>query len=199
MFIIDTAVDLATQEHIKKVLTGPTFAWRFCADIVSRPEKVGCRLARPGVAHEFVEHGRSLDSAHLELIEPLILAGSYRLAEATGWRAQSVLQARSFLQFPLADRIVGSDRIDQFHVDNSAAHWVVLYYVTDSDGCTVVSDREFTRETGTIPDLPVSAYNVVQRIEPRQGRMVIFDGRFYHSAEQPRFNNRCVININLTQ
>ena len=198
MFIIDNIVDLATQEHIKKVMGSPAFAWRLCADIVSKPENVSQRLARPGMGHEFIDEGRVLDN-HYSLIEPLILAGSYELAEATGWRAQNVLQARSFLQFPLADRIIGDDRIDQFHVDDSAPHWVLLYYVINSDGCTVMSDREFSRETGTIPDLPNSAYNVVERIEPRQGRMVIFDGKFYHSAEQPRFNNRCIININLTQ
>ena len=39
--------------------------------------------------------------------------------------------------------------------------------------------------------------DVVMRVTPKQGRAVIFDGKYYHTAEQPKDNLRCIINFNV--
>ena len=36
-----------------------------------------------------------------------------------------------------------------------------------------------------------------KRITPKQGRVVLFDGSYYHTAEQPLNNIRCVVNYDL--
>ena len=97
----------------------------------------------------------------------------------------NVLQGRSFLQFPLnlKDRTVDTPHIDL----HNRKHLVALYYVCDSDGDTIIyNERE---ELGT--------YTIKQKVTPKQGRMVLFDGSLYHTAEQPLNNVRCVVNYNL--
>ena len=38
---------------------------------------------------------------------------------------------------------------------------------------------------------------IKKKITPKQGRVVVFDGRFYHTAEQPTDNKRCIINFDV--
>ena len=43
----------------------------------------------------------------------------------------------------------------------------------------------------------LGTYTIKQKVTPKQGRMVLFDGSLYHTAEQPLNNVRCVVNYNL--
>ena len=98
-----------------------------------------------------------------------------------------IIQGRSFLQLPLKNidtSIVDSPHID---LDPGDEHIVVLYYVNDSDGDTIIyNEREES-----------STYTEKQRVTPKQGRVVIFDGRQYHTAQQPSNGTRCIVNYNL--
>ena len=98
-----------------------------------------------------------------------------------------VLQGRSFLQFPLAN--VDTSVVDTPHIDldEGFEHIVVLYYVIDSDGDTII----YNERTQS------SSYTEKQRVSPKQGRVVIFDGKQYHTAEQPTKGTRCIVNYNL--
>ena len=40
-------------------------------------------------------------------------------------------------------------------------------------------------------------YTIKQSVTPKQGRVVLFDGGLFHTAEQPTKNTRCVVNYNL--
>lgn len=57
--------------------------------------------------------------------------------------------------------------------------------MNDSDGDTIIYEDK-------------SAETVVDRISPKQGRILFFDGDYYHSSSPPIINNkRIVINIDL--
>ena len=97
-----------------------------------------------------------------------------------------VYQGRSFLQFPLKN--INTTEVDSPHVDiDDFRHFVVLYYVCDSDGDTVIYNETEESET----------YTIKQSITPKQGRMVIFDGGLFHAAEQPLNSTRCIVNYNI--
>ena len=38
----------------------------------------------------------------------------------------------------------------------------------------------------------------LKRITPKQGRVVIFDGMYWHTAEQPKKDVRCILNFNIS-
>ena len=66
-------------------------------------------------------------------------------------------------------------------------HVVVLYYVVTSDGDTVIYNERTESDT----------YTVKQKVTPKQGRVVIFDGGLYHTAQQALKKIRCIVNYNL--
>jgi len=95
------------------------------------------------------------------------------------------------LQFPMTTH----EGMTNPHVDTIEDHLVCLYYVIDSDGETMILDKEDFPAGSPIPDW--GEYNIVHRIEPKQGRAVLFNGRIYHANYLPKKNMRCVINFNI--
>jgi hypothetical protein len=72
------------------------------------------------------------------------------------------------------------------HVDIPKPHWVLIYYVNDSDGDTVILDK-------TYPDWANAA--VLHSVSPKKGRGVLFDGRHYHCGTCPTGHDcRIVLN-----
>ena len=100
----------------------------------------------------------------------------------------NVLQGRSFLQFPLN---LKEHTVDTPHIDlENWRHFVVLYYVCDSDGDTIIYNERQKNAEGK--------YTIRKRVTPKQGRCVIFDGGLYHTACQPINSGiRCIVNYDL--
>jgi hypothetical protein len=71
------------------------------------------------------------------------------------------------------------------HIDNDQAHKVAIYYVNDSDG-----DTTFFKESN-------NEYKIIKTVEPKKGRFVVFDGKYYHAGRHPNdHDTRLVINFN---
>lgn len=68
------------------------------------------------------------------------------------------------------------------HVDMGIPHWVVLYYVNDSDGDTVFFDKH---------------NNIVERVTPKKGRVVFFNGNILHGGGIPKEFPRCAVNFDI--
>ena len=77
--------------------------------------------------------------------------------------------------------------VDTPHTDLSEKHFVMLYYVKDSDGDTIIYNETEKSDK----------YTIKQKVTPKQGRVVLFDGSLYHTAEQPINNVRCIVNYDL--
>ena len=76
------------------------------------------------------------------------------------------------------------------HVDMTIPHMVLLYYVNDSDGDTIIFNEKYCYEE--IPTLTVDKV-----ITPKAGSAIIFDGLTYHSSSSPKnTKERIVLNIN---
>ena len=184
--VIDDFIDKDYQEKIKLELLGgidsknehrfSDFPWFYIEDVTASGDNDSQH--RPAMAHQYVEFdeqspGITVSEYH-DLFTPLLK----KIGLTIGIRNISVLQGRSFLQFPLN---LKDKSVDTPHVDLQQEHLVALYYVCDSDGDTII----------------YKVYTVKQRVTPKQGRMVLFDGSLYHTAEQPEHNVRCVVNYNL--
>jgi hypothetical protein len=76
------------------------------------------------------------------------------------------------------------------HVDMTIPHLVLLYYVNDSDGDTVIFNQKYSSQQN--PTLTVN-----QTIAPKAGAAIVFDGLTYHSSSSPQYTGeRIVLNIN---
>jgi hypothetical protein len=79
------------------------------------------------------------------------------------------------------------------HLDNYHEHKVLVYYVNDSDGDTVLfNERYKPSDIGGNVHLTTEA-----RVTPKKGRILMFDGLQYHTSQNPiNSKHRCVLNIN---
>jgi hypothetical protein len=72
--------------------------------------------------------------------------------------------------------------IEDKHIDYNIPHLVLLYYINTTDGDTVIfgeGDR------------------IIERITPRRGRCVLFDGSLMHASSSSTLAPRLVLNTNL--
>jgi NAD+--asparagine ADP-ribosyltransferase len=76
------------------------------------------------------------------------------------------------------------------HVDMTIPHMVLLYYVNDSDGDTIIFHQKHSSDQD-----PVLTVN--RSISPKAGSAILFDGLTYHSSASPQYTEeRIVLNIN---
>ena len=190
--VIDDFIDKDYQEKIKLELLGgidsknehrfSDFPWFYIEDVTASGDNDSQH--RPAMAHQYVEFdeqspGITVSEYH-DLFTPLLK----KIGLTIGIRNISVLQGRSFLQFPVKEK----GEPDLPHIDiMDKIHIVGLYYVVDSDGDTIIYNERKESES----------YTIKQRVTPKQGRIVIFDGGLYHTAEQPLNNTRCIVNYNI--
>ena len=185
--VIDNFIPLSYQEEIKSLLLSPTFPWFFIPDVTGsstlpedRSPALQCVLrSRSETQNNFYNY--FLPLAHLG-------------ASLANYKFNDVLNCRTFLQFALTNVKL----IDPLHVDTNNNHLVLLYYVLDSDGDTIIVDKKFDSDKPPSTNLKSENFNILQKVTPKQGRAVLFDGRYYHTAEQPKNNKiRCIINYNI--
>ena len=185
VFVFDDIISLKQQEHIKDLMLNKAM-WSFVSDVTNPKENT---QQRPGFAHWFVADEIIKSDLHDE-VKPII-ENSLKKLQVGGERR--FLQGRSFLQLPL--NISDREKLDVPHIDlANFKHLVILYYVTDADGETVIYDNQF-KDGEPIPNF--SELKEKQRVMPKQGRVICFDGYYWHTSQQPSKGTRCIINYNV--
>ena len=190
ILVIDDFIDKDYQEDIKDVLLGKEewkdllFPWHYIDDITAAFEDDN--QGRPGFSHVYVEYDDDKKSDIVSDFHDLFIPLLELVCETLEVPSARIVQGRSFLQFPLN---LKSEDDDTPHIDldEGERHIVVLYYVKDSDGDTVIYNERTESDT----------YTVKQKVTPKQGRVVIFDGGQYHTAQQAIKTVRCIANYNL--
>ena len=188
VLVFDDIIDLKYQDTIKKILLsdyqykGYEFPWYFTQDVTSHTDTNSQK--RSAFYHGYVVSDDdiigTIDSVFHYLFVPLIDS----VCSKIGKRDVTIVTGRSFLQLPINFK---GEREDSPHVDIVGEHFVMLYYVCNSDGDTIIYNEQVKSDT----------YTIQKRITPKQGRVVLFDGSYYHTAEQPLNNIRCVVNYDL--
>lgn len=74
-----------------------------------------------------------------------------------------------------------TSRVDDKHIDYNFPHLVFLYYINTTDGDTVIYEND----------------KVVERIQPKRGRGVLFDGSMLHASSSSTLSPRIVLNTNI--
>ena len=91
---------------------------------------------------------------------------------------KAIYTSRVFLQFPLSS---GVNEKEKIHTDIKRPHMVCLYYINDSDGDTILYEDDEKTE--------------IQRVTPKKGRIVFFEGSIKHCSSSPSKTHRSVINF----
>jgi len=188
--VFDDIIDKSLQEKIKLTLlkSGSNFPWFFLDDITT--DEASTSQLRPGFFHLFCENFID-NSEFYSMIRPIVdnVAGKLKL------KLPRTIKSRTFLQVPLS---LKDHTVDNAHIDMNEPHVVFLYYVIDSDGDTIIYDKKWKSGSRDMNSKQTAKLLIKKKITPKQGRVVVFDGRYWHTAEQPKHSKRCVINNNVT-
>ena len=185
IYVFDDIIEKDYQNKIKNILIGESryndedFPWYYIDDVTASGEYENQK--RGAFVHDYVHYEYGIESDFHYLFLDLIKASCSKLKI----KEVDALQGRSFLQLPTN---IKREDVDSPHVDMQFKHFVMLYYVCDSDGDTIIYNEEKISEKG---------FTVQRKVTPKQGRVVLFNGSLYHTAEQPNYNKRCVVNYDL--
>lgn len=165
--IYDDLLSESEQEEYEKQFTSVNFPWYF-----QKSTLISGETDFHFLAHNF--YGKDRNPSDFMSIPVQILQ---KFIERTDNKYTELLR----IQGNLVHKTNWKSH-SQIHIDNEEPHHVLIYYVINSDGNTVMFEDE----------------NIVEEIAPKKGRFVLFDGNIFH-AHFPciQYDKRIVINYNL--
>ena len=183
--ILDNIITKEEQEDFKNTLHGAKFNWFYIPDVTKLDNK---QQQRPCLTHMYMKNGH-INSVWYDYVKKISDNVNKKLKKKL-----RPVQVRSFLQLSLNKKFLGKEKIDTPHIDLDIPHTVYLYYVNDCDGDTVL----YNYKSKDKKDIPIfEDIKELKRITPKQGRVVVFDGRYWHTAEQPTKGTRTIVNFDM--
>ena len=152
--------------------------WTFVPDISLGQSKEN----HPGFSHSLYLHEEfnnnrtgTIVAQEYYLIAPILLEASDKLGKK--FTLDHIFRCRARLT-------VNQDKIKMGnpHRDYQIPHLVLIYYVNSTDGDTLLFDDK---------------NRIIERVTPRRGRVVLFDGSILHSASNSTEQPRIIINTNI--
>jgi hypothetical protein len=157
--------------------------WTFVPDI-----SLGNQAARnvPGFSYNFFLHKdfnniepATINTNEYSFVLPALLEAIDKFG-LTSISAENIFRSRARLTLPHPE-LSEEQRMDNPHIDYKIPHYVLLYYVNSTDGDTLMLDGNIIRD----------------RITPKRGRFVLFDGSILHSSSTSTLSPRIIINNNI--
>ena len=175
MKIIDDVMPVVMQDQLIEIVTAYEFTWGFLPDATyAKGDFLSKKMDKPkfpAFNHLAMNEYRARTST-CNVISSMLLCMSDKAEQNPGF----LYRARFGLYLP----IQGAPEHNNIHTDMKTPHTVALYYVNDADGDTFFFDRN--RE-------------VINRVTPKKGRMVVFDGLTLHASSMPSKDYRISLNL----
>lgn len=175
--IFDDLIDPFLQDYFQSVIFGKTDKGQILPTVDFTVKYEATAQEGDYVPMSFIHVLKSSfkTSNHFENFGKIPLAVCQHLKT----NLKDIFFARIFLTVPYTTSL----EYAKPHVDMNIPHWVVLYYVNDADGETVFFDKN---------------NNIVERVQPKKGRIVFFNGDILHSGGIPKEFPRCVVNFDIS-
>jgi len=190
--VIDNVISKEAQEEIKNLLYSNSFPWFYVSDITYGEDETNEK--RCGFGHYLVLD-KQVNSPYLNTILPIV----YNVRDKLKYKKNKIAEiykCRAFLQIPL---IKEKAVFDDPHIDQKDPHTVILYYVNDNEARTRIYKNQFNKNIHKKQIIPKTK-NLIEykTITPKQGRAVVFNGKYFHTEEQPIKSNKCILNFNIS-
>jgi len=189
--ILDNVIPKSYRDDIEELLLGNnSFPWYYVEDVTLTKDKIDkyhTKALCPAFNHVFFDDVNDNNDAWYPFIKPL----AYMACSKIGLDVEHIIQARSFLQLPIAKDIPENHP----HIDLQWDHWVCLYYVNDNEAPTTLYKQ--TRLDTRSEDMTNVSWEPLITCEPKKGRALFFDGKYYHSSSSPNQRTRCIINFDV--
>ena len=180
MFVYDDVLSVERQIELEALLSSGNIPWHYAPDTSGLPEDMWYGFKEAPQFTHLLMHVNGQRSPMLD--EVMTLLEWDKTVEKLNI-PPFIIRAKANLQLRLHPL---KTEPHPPHIDNPDPHLDVIYYASDSDGPTILWDRDgdqFTRKA---------------EIEPKRGRFLVFDGRTYHSSSAPQNTmTRYVLNFNI--
>lgn len=176
MKIIDDVMPVVMQNQLIDICTEEQFPWGFIQDCTFHkddPNSLKMDTPKyPSFSHVAIMNGE-IRTEYANIISSMLLC----ISDKSKMYPSKLFRARFGLYIPEVNRPLHHN----IHTDLQDPHTVCLYYVNDSDGDTFFfnNDRQ-----------------IINRITPKKGTMVVFDGSTLHASSAPSKNYRITLNVN---
>ena len=179
--IYDDCISKEVVDKIEKVLLQNDYRWNYWGYTVTPTSP------DPQMSHILYSYDPLIESKNNYFKSKFCYVLTYLFDEIENVESQIVTlrdRGKSTILFPPAKN---QKQESDIHIDcNDIEMDNILYYVNNSDGDTILYEND--RKT------------VIERITPKAGRFLYFDGNIPHCASRPVESlKRLVININLSK
>lgn len=178
------SVNYNYQKNIYQYLTDITFDWHFMEDTTF--ERANDPKSSTPAFGNLLFYENHDSNPHFDFFKPLVDA----IETSFDLKIQKLMRMRAgFLlntKYPLPSMPY---KYNTPHRDYDQEHFVVVYYVNETDGDTVIFHETTASEK----------YHPMHKCTPEMGKMLLFNGWHYHASTCPKvFNKRLAINVNFT-
>lgn len=190
--VLDNVVPVEIQDKVLDMVQHHRFNWHFApSNVYEDDENRGQTFLDNQTVdsyqfyHLFLQTQMGYNEPFYQNFRPLIqeIQKSFDLQSRNVLRVKANMLTNNRRFYPLA--------YNPAHVDNEEEHWVVVYYVNDSDGDTVIFNETYGSSFDKLTEQA--------RVSPKKGRAVCFPGKYFHASSNPINSEwRCVFNINLS-
>jgi len=186
--IVDNFLSFRYFSKIKEVIESHEFPWYFKKNItwISDPNDT---LYSYGFDYWLIENYQSSNTNIFN-----ILTGFYcELLDIT--ECSQISKSR-------IDMVTHSPEKHQhtIHIDEFFPHIASVFYLTDSDAETILFDQQCFSPDQYDNNIDFSTLNVVEKVQPKENRLLFFDGTYLHTGCSPaKYKNRIIINTDLVK
>jgi hypothetical protein len=187
MQIVDELLPHGYANQLELDILSMPFPWHYIDDVTNKSYG-----SNSGFAHLAFDFGKQ-PTEWYAFLKPIL----YHIEAAQGKPIVELLRIRVGLLTP-------SNEIEYTyntpHIDFTMPHTTACYYVTDSDGDTIVFDQNLKdasliniTEDLLIEYVKKTNFTVAGAASPKKNRICIFDGLNFHASTKPKFHNRRIV------
>lgn len=178
---IENVIDKDYQDQLFKTVTNINFPWHFMEDTTT---ETGNPLSSTPAFGNLVYHPNNTHNPYTELFTPLVNS----IIDKCNMELLIVHRIRLGFLLNTKYAFAGSPyQHNTPHRDMEIPHYTAVYYINDCDGSTVIFREQEIAEK----------YYPLEKITPKKGKVVVFDGLHFHASTCPKvFNKRIVCTIN---
>jgi hypothetical protein len=172
---LDNFLPQDVQDKIERLLTHPSFPWAFVYDAVGGYTGETGTDGAAGFFHNLIFNSKPR-SADLPAIMPVAHAMEKQVSKIFKVSNYNRIRVGLFTKHP-------DPTPHTPHTDSQKPHWTGVYYVNACDGDLVIYNE--TYEDVSEEEAKTAPLTIKKRFSPSKGKMVLFNGKHYHSSSSP--------------
>lgn len=187
--VIDNIIPFSYQEQLRKLFDDGRMTWNYrevTAGVQDNVDPADKNIKESAMfVHEIYGYDSGIQSQTFEQVKPILFFAEEKLDMTV--KGLGRIKANLQVKDPTSKGFYHPPHVDTGHNDEG---YILLYYLNDSDGPTIIFDKRSTDYGGHI------GLKEIGRVEPKQGRAVLLQSNRYHASSSPsEHENRLVLNM----